>query len=678
LIDYISAGDFCQKGPGRADHLNAYLGSGRSGCCFGWHGLHHPAGAPAEIRGVSNTFLAHADHWGYLAYGLDAWLPVLRLLWKPGPPEASASSQHLDVYHGLLTTRLEVGGAKVQLRNTFHPGHRDLLAIELTWEGADRPLPDVFVELQVQGETRYGQRTHAVSRSVQVDPATHQWRASLDANPSETRIAAKILSMQGTAQLTVEDDGLRIRLSGQAQRGRHLLLVGVVARHRLAEMDKELQHIVDPTEYLAEAAAAWERRWGDAWVQLPDPKLQALWARSVYYILCSYAPDVRAPAPPMGWAGNVWPFHFPQDISYIHPALLRLGHYDIARASVEHYRATLGQTQEATRRIYNRPGAMWPWEYPISNDFGGRLLAEGAPNPFQYEIHNAAYPARMAAETAAHLQDRTWAREIAWPVVRESARFLGALAQRQRETWNVQAMPSMGQDEFGGPDACNYLCALQSTQYALQTAVRMAQQLQLQEPELQRWQAILNDGLAFDRLADPALGMRATAENLVGTPWLGRQKHPVQLNSLTFLPLCQEFDEPTRLAYRRRNELCAGMTANTSYGWTLAAYWLAASHMGDGKALAAEFNRMEQMRYVDPAWIQIYETSGAKHAPYYVTSHGLYVQAVCDALVSDFSGQTRIGAAVPPGWEEARYANLRTADGGRHSGSCRGDFLHGK
>jgi hypothetical protein len=73
-------------------------------------------------------------------------------------------------------------------------------------------------------------------------------------------------------------------------------------------------------------------------------------------------------------------------------------------------------------------------------------------------------------------------------------------------------------------------------------------------------------------------------------------------------------------------------------------------------------------RYVDPHWIQIYESSGLVSAPFYGTSHGLYLQALCDALVSDYWGEVRIGAACPREWEEVRFSRLHTADGRVRSG----------
>ena len=48
--------------------------------------------------------------------------------------------------------------------------------------------------------------------------------------------------------------------------------------------------------------------------------------------------------------------------------------------------------------------------------------------------------------------------------------------------------------------------------------------------------------------------------------------------------------------------------------------------------------------------------------PYYVTSHGLFLQAICDALVSDYWDGETVGKACPPAWQEVAFESLRTAN----------------
>jgi hypothetical protein len=220
----------------------------------------------------------------------------------------------------------------------------------------------------------------------------------------------------------------------------------------------------------------------------------------------------------------------------------------------------------------------------------------------------------------------------------------------------------MGQDERGGRDAANYLCALFSVQYTLRIACTMADELGMSSPEVAQWRQSLRKGLAFPRLLDVNKGHYLTAEGLQGRTQLGKQKHPVQLNPITFLPM-GKLDQPTLQAYQQRHDLCVGVADLNYAGWTLGAYWLSASHMRDASALLTDLDKAVAADYVDADWLQIYESSHAHHIPFYVTSHGLYLQAIQDALVSDYWGKTEIGAACPASWEGASFTELYTAEG---------------
>ena len=678
----LAAGDILrERWPEQAqEHVNLYLGNGRFGARFDAYGLMNNGARGAALESIARTVLMHADHWHRGAWGLDYWLPLGRLLWAgapPGPPRKYL--QELRLAHGYLHTELTWPALSLTLVSYFHPARRDLLAVHVTYKATNPDgMPDLLLAPETDIRTHYDQHLTGSAGTLELTPLPGWWLGRVTVDSADSVLALRVLSHGGRAQLKAGSDGPVIHCSGK--QGRHLLLIGAASFQRRQELAAEMAAVKDSQVLLDEAFAAWRERWGDAEIGVPVAEYQALHERSHFYVLASYAPDVRSPAAPMGWSGSGWPFHFPQDVSYIHPALLRLGHLDIARAWVEFYRGCLETMQEYTRRIYRAKGAMWAWEYPIGP--GSQLLKDGPPNWFQFEIHNAAYPARMARETAQYLRDPQWAVACAWPIVRESARFFGSILQRDSAgTWGIHLKPSMGQDEMGGQDAKNYLCALFSARYCLQSALAMAAELRQTDPDLERWQAILRDGLAFRRLYDKAQGIYATCEGLLGVKQVGKQKHPVQLNPLTFLPLwgeqpegpaAGELLEPTKKAYAIRDDLCAGVRDRFYHGWTLAAYWLAASHMRDAQGLLRELGQSLPARYVDPDWLQIFETSGSTGAPFYVTSHGLYLQALNDAFVSDYWGTTEIGAACPPEWEGASFAGLRTADSKTLSGELSG------
>ncbi len=665
MNEAIAAGDILrtQWPMRREDHLNLYLGSGRMGACFDVWGLMNN-GRSGERTSLSNTVLMHADHWHRGAWGLDYWFPAARLSWageEPAPPQSWR--QELRLTEGRMRTEMSWGDLRLSISAWFHPERRDLLAVDVEYEATrEGAMPSLLLAPLTEAEPGYQQNLSGTAKTVAHDGQSW-WLARVQMGTADTTLGLKVISTGGAAALVDGGEGMEIRFSGE--KGRHLLLIGMAAGAREAELAEDMRRVTVPEQYAAEAAQAWHRRWGEAQVWVPVPEYQALWARSLFWTFCSYAPEVRSPAPPCAWTGNVWGYHFPQDLSYIHPALLRHGHLDIACSWVEFYRGYLESMQEYTQRVYGAEGTMWAWEFPIGPD--SSLLSEGVPNQFQHEIHNAAYPARMAREAAQFRGDPEWAREIAWPVVRESARFFSSILRPEDDgTWGEHVIPSSGQDEMGGPDQKNYLDALFSAQYCLQTGLQMAAEIgeELPAEERGRWEGILRDGLAYRRLYDQGTGMLATCEGLAGAQQLGKEKHPVQLNPLTFLPLGRAgADEYVRRAYKRRYDLCAGVKENIYYGWTLAAYWLAASHMGDAAGLAAELGQCLPGQYVDREWIQINETSGYPQSAYYVTSHGLYLQALTDALVSDYWGEVEIGAACPEEWEEVGFSGLHTAEG---------------
>jgi hypothetical protein len=354
----------------------------------------------------------------------------------------------------------------------------------------------------------------------------------------------------------------------------------------------------------------------------------------------------------MGWTGAGWRFHFPQDISYIHPALLRMGHYDLAKRIVEFYCERIDDMRTITHRIYGGRGTMWAWEFPIGT--GTDLLKDASPNPYQYEIHNAAYPVRMAYETSLHLNDAAWTAEIALPVIRESAEFYAShLVKEANGRYSLEVTPSMSQDEFAKPNGRNYLCALYSARYTFRVASAMG---------LKEYDEFLRAGLAFDRLIDAEHGIYCTGEIMLEENF-GKEKHPVQLNPLVFLP-SPELDKYEQNAYEKRYDICSAAKSRIYHGWTLAMFWLASSHIGNAEALATELAMADDADYRDPERLEFYESSKVPSSIYYVTTHGVYLQAVQDAFVSDMFGDLRIESCVPASWKGSEYVNLH-AFGGR-------------
>lgn len=608
--------------PGKRVHL--HVGSGRLGACFAEHGLMQPAPETNVMR-VGETVLMHAGHWHSGIFGIDHHLPVARVCWAQPPIYGSEGwAQSLDPAIGLLQTRWKGCGAEVEVRATCHPNHPDHLALAI--EGSR--IPPVLIEPLREWTTCYGEKFRGASAVYwkPANPAGSLWSARVRMGSADSLLA---VSFEGSCR--VEPDRRRLRVSFPTRAAVAVrILIGVCPwSHR-----KTFLAAWPGGDFFHEAGVAWKRRWAGVSFRNSDPRLAKLGNCSLYHLLCAFAPGGNCPPPPMGWTGNGWGFHFPQDISYIHPVLLQAGWHDLARGVVDFYASRLSQTEESTRRIYGLPGAMWAWEFPIGENT--RILPDGkAPNPFHYEIHNAAYPARMALETALALRDDQWSRQLALPVILGSAEFFTAALKRGRDgLWGIHVRPSMGQDEFGGENAPDYLCALFAAAYTLRAALKITNVLRMRHPSASRWRKILADGLAFPRLLERASGVYATSR---APGWrLHRQKHPVQLSPYIFLP--QPSDGPTRRAYEIRHALCANDRpdlrhpgAGGSYydGWTLFAYALACARTGDCRALHETLAEIEIAQLTDHEHLQIYESSGF-WKPFYTTSMGLFLQALLD------------------------------------------------
>ena len=658
MKEIVSRGDIA-RAHFDADAIALYLGSGRCGAQFDSWGL----------MNRSDTALRHADAWQRDAKGKDRWKAAFALRWQdeaPAPPQSYRQS--LTLADGTLETRLSWPDHEIVVRASFHPQRRDWLALEIEHQGAMPPL-----ELALLNAFEVGPDA---DRSAPLDLSKGATGAHWSARTLDCLLSLRVDSSQSAVRLENNEGGVSLGFEGAG--GRHLLRVGMARWERRGELEDEARAFAAPAAYLGESARAWQERWGAAWIEFPDANLTALWLRSLFYVLASYGPDVRAPAAPMGWAQCGWGFGYPQDLSFVHPALLRLGHFDIAKAWCENYLLELPQMQSYARRLWGARGAMAPWHFPMSRDAplpppGGdwRELGESAIEWHQYQIHNAAYPARMAHHTAQFLKDPNWTRAVAWPLVVEAARFFASFLEREAEgKWSLAAIPSSGQDEYGAHNARNYFDALCGARYCLRAALELSEQLHIELPEADLWRRVLDEGLAFERLRDPKTGLLATSQDPNWTP--GRQKHPVQLSPLAFLPLgaggeAKALRADALNAYRQRHALCQGGRDGVFYGWTLPTYWLAGARAGDAAGLQSDLTLAATSGNTDANWIQLYE-SAPRSGPFFVTSHGLALQALCDAFVCDFEGETRLGAALPPSWQGARFGGLRTSDGKVHDG----------
>ncbi|MBR2950666.1 MAG: hypothetical protein IKC46_12530, partial [Lachnospiraceae bacterium] len=365
-----------------------YLGSGDMGASFDKFGT---------IDSSCDRGIMHGDFYGRNdQYNTSYHVHTFKTKWE-GLDEKCVTDycQSLDIYDGILTTRLCSDNWQFTGRTGFHTQNRNVLALEYIWNGQHLPTL-TLTPLQNAHEKKVWLveiSDETIINDMQLCDDTLQidFRSGL----IDGRACLKVL---GDAVVSHNNKDVFIHFKdGQ---GRAVILLSL-CKDKVKALDQLLNML--SKDVFSEIAASWHERWGESRICFDGhDSLLKLYYRSIFHMLCSHSANDRYIAPPMGWAGRNWRYHFPQDFEYMAPAMLRLGYTDILKAKVEMYAGYIENLRANTRRIYNCDGVMWTWEFPV--DDGKDHLPDGtAPYVFMYEVHNSVYPAKLAWETAAHI-----------------------------------------------------------------------------------------------------------------------------------------------------------------------------------------------------------------------------------------------------------------------------------
>lgn len=605
--------DICKN----ASCVPLYQGNGRWGCAYGAYGLHD---RPDQTNRYGKTQYMHLQHRIRAKYNADYLLPLAKIYWDEIPAVSEQYTQHQSFYDGTVHTQFMWGTDKVETVTWFDPVNRSIAGINIELEGS---ASDIILEPFGQTPVHYGQTLMQISG---ISNESGVWKIDIRCEDRKSSMYVKT-----NADAKIKDNRLRIRL----HKGKNEILVSVNGPTGITN-----------SQSLDETLEWWHDKWANTGcLKFPDSEAQNMWVRSMAMFLSSYNDEGAGLSPPCGYTGNGWPFYFPQDVSFVHPVLLATGNMDIAKSWIEHFAARLEGMKEYTKRLTGASGILSPWVFPY-DDFSG-YHEPVPPNIFYYEIHNSGYLARMAYETAVFVNDREWTEKYAAPVIKETAEFYKSIHTKGEDgLWHLFLTPSMGQDEMGGANQKDYLCALYSAEYCFQRAIAYGLDTD------GRYRQIL-DGMAFPCLTSP-LGFYYSCQGS-GIDNFGKQKHPVQLNALAYLPVDNVMSEPSRIAYDLRYEITSNAEKPYFYGWTLGAFLLAGSRYGNITEWSKDWSNLRKSDYVDPEWIQIYETSQSYGMSFYNITNGLIAQSLSNNLVCDWYGKLEIAKCNP--WQGDVYVN---------------------
>ena len=608
-------------------------GNGRFGASFSQDGLQYRPETRERDQKYGNTTFLHLEHFTRGKYATDYLLPLLRIYWRDSLTEVTDYRQHQAFYDGTLTTSFRNSGHFVKLQSWFDPVCRDLAC--MTLESDDKATQYLVIESEPLMAVHYGQQ---IPQTVNIKREGEVWRVDLLVNEE---VCSYFIATDAEGE--VVDGKLQLAIRGN----QHI------------QLSYKEKPGISIAKSLSQTKEWWHQQWQQtACIQFPEPTAQKMWVRTMYLLLSTCNDDKRGLPPPCGFAANSWPFAFPQDLSFIHAALLASGHLDIAKAWVEYFAERTDGMKAYTRRLLNREGIMAPWVFPYG-DFNGYHDPE-TPNKFYYEIHNSGYLAKMAFETATFVNDSTWFHKNAEPLIRECAAFYKSIASKESDgLWHLFVEPGMGQDERGGFNQKDYLCALYSAKYCFERMV------ECNLDETGEYANILAEGLAFAPLRAERGYYYACQGS--GPSDFGHQKHPVQLNELAYLPTESAPSNEARTAYELRYDITRDATKPYFYGWTLGEFLLAGSRLGDAEGWKKDWANLLTSEYVDPDFIQVYETSSTYKMSFYSTTNGLMAQTLLSNLVSNWYNQLEIAKCYP--WQGCTtFQNIWSALGVKVSG----------
>ena len=285
ILTAVSRGDIRRTSFEPSHQIPLYLGSGSCGALFDSYGLIGQVDAQ-KTGGDVGTF-KHSDYYAQGHYGIDYWLSLftLKLAEKPlGEP--TNYRQELLLYKGCLETSFRQNGKVLSAKTYFHPYQRDILAYELRggWSLTLSPV---------------SHPNGSYNESFELTPQTTSDGFRMETNRVTMQVGMRIICEKGHYALKHNGLDWKLTLDDNAV---CLLLIGSASEKRFVAVRNVMEEVASAGAWRESAEEGWRKRWGHSYLDLTDSQRQADWARSMYYVLCSFSPD-GIPSAPMGWTG---------------------------------------------------------------------------------------------------------------------------------------------------------------------------------------------------------------------------------------------------------------------------------------------------------------------------------------------------------------------------------------
>ncbi|TVQ11167.1 MAG: hypothetical protein EA361_12995 [Bacteroidetes bacterium] len=555
--------------------------------------------------------------------------------------------QELDIYTGVLTTSYNLFGS-TQITAFAHQTIPNLFIMKVDRQ-SDEPGRKMVITINCE--------THKTQQS-NIDWPPLPVKLSLEVNGNRANVVFST-NMVDTRWSVVADNGNEITLSDNNLHI-HLNDGENILRFIIHRDDTDNEHLTTLPyhQLLALHTGEWEENWERSWIDFPEDRAHHIWNRANYYNLSNFPVTPEKALIPTGMNTNIWGFTFPQDVYYVAENLTRTGHFERYEKSMQYWLDILPEVKRYSQRIMGIDGSYYPWTPPFA--MWDEYEKDGVVGTDSYQIHNPAYVAAMVWHYYQRTGDKEFLKKY-FPIMEEVWRFYSqVLHKSDRGTYDVFHDAATSQDErFRQIDAKNYLDASLSAEYTLRNYLLAAEILDNADPHLvEKAREIKKAGLERDALLNQ-YGYYNTFEG--DDRAKNSQKHPVQLNAITFVPMADHgLAQPSVTAWKNRYDLTHQARKPISEGWTYAAFALSSSRMGSPEGLNSDLSAIQYCAHADPRWIQFYEYTFWERwtlsTAYYFVTHGLYQQALSDAIVQDWQGFVDIFSSILPQWADQRFS----------------------
>ncbi len=555
--------------------------------------------------------------------------------------------QELDIYTGVLTTSYDLFG-QTQITAFAHQTIPNLFAMKIDRQSHE---PGKEMVITINCETHKTQQSNIAWPPDPVNLSFDNKENRVDIVSSTNMVDTRwsVLVDNGNI-ITLSENNLKIHLND----GENIIRFLIHRDESAGETITSLSY----NELLASHKKEWEENWDRSWIDFPEDRAHHIWNRANYYNLSNFPVTPEKALIPTGLNTNIWGFTFPQDVYYVVENLTRTGHFDRYEKSMQYWLDILPEVKKYSQRIMGLEGGYYPWTPPFAmwDEFEKNEVV----GTDSYQIHNPAYVAAMVWHYYLRTNDKVFLEKY-FPIMEEVWRFYSqVLHKSERGTYDVFHHTATSQDEnFRDIDAKNYLDASLSAEYTLRNYLLAAEILENADPQLvQKAKDIGQAGLERDALLNE-FGFYNTFEGDIRSK--NSQKHPVQLNAITFVPMADRgMQQESVTAWEYRYDLTTQARKPISQGWTYAAFALASSRMGSPEGLNSDLHAIQYCAHADPRWVQFYEFTFWErytlHTAYYFVTQGLYQQALSDALVQDWQGFTDVFATILPQWKNERFS----------------------